>query len=105
MNPVACLCAYDLFAGRAVRRLGGLPSALPYRSARVPLAAGITSAEGRVDYVRVKVENGAAAPLAGGASNLSGAVIADGFALVPADRATLAAGEEIDVWFYDVRNS
>src|SRR5205814_176455 len=35
-NPVSCLCAYDLFAGRAVRRLGGRPPGLPYRSATLP---------------------------------------------------------------------
>ncbi|HEX4609889.1 MAG TPA: molybdopterin molybdotransferase MoeA [Urbifossiella sp.] len=100
-NPVSCLCAYDLFAGRAIRRLGGRPADLPYRSAILPLAAGIVSAVGRVDYVRVAVANGAATPLAGGASNLSGAVVADGFTLVPADRADLAAGEPVRVWRYD----
>src|SRR5205814_8985779 len=30
-NPVSCLCAYDLFAGPAVRKPGGRPTALPYR--------------------------------------------------------------------------
>jgi molybdopterin molybdotransferase len=100
-NPVSCLCAYDLFAGRTVRRLGGRPTALPYRSAVLPLGAAVPSAAGRVDYLRVKVEQGAALPLAGGASNLSGAVVADGFALVPADRTELAAGEPVEVWFYD----
>ena len=100
-NPVSCLCAYDLFAGRAVRRLGGRSAALPYRSAVLPLAAAVASAAGRVDYLRVKVEQGAAVPLAGGASNLSGAVVADGFTLVPAGRTELAAGEPVEVWFYD----
>ncbi|MFO0797220.1 MAG: gephyrin-like molybdotransferase Glp [Gemmataceae bacterium] len=100
-NPVSCLCAYDLFAGRAVRRLGGRRAALPYRSAVMPLASAVASAVGRVDYVRVRVEGGAAAPLGGGASNLSGAVIADGFALVPAERAEMEAGEGVEVWFYD----
>jgi molybdopterin biosynthesis enzyme len=28
-------------------------------------------------------------------------VIADGFALVPVERAELAAGEPVEVWFYD----
>ncbi|QDU22481.1 Molybdopterin molybdenumtransferase [Urbifossiella limnaea] len=100
-NPVSCLCAYDLFAGRAVRRLGGRPVALPYRSAVLPLAAAVASAVGRVDYVRVRVEGGGAVPLGGGASNLSGAVVADGFALVPAAREEMAAGEAVEVWFYD----
>ena len=33
-NPVSCLCAYDLFGGRIVRRLGGRPVDWPYRSVR-----------------------------------------------------------------------
>ncbi len=100
-NPVSNLCAYDLFAGRTLRQLGGRSRELPYRSARLPLGATLDSAVGRTDYVRVKVENGIALPLAGGASNLSGAVIADGFTLVPAECAEVAAGEVVEVWFYD----
>jgi molybdopterin molybdotransferase len=100
-NPVSCLCAYDLFAGRAVRRLGGRPVELPYRSVRAPLAAPVTSAAGRVDYVRVMLADGSARPLSGGASNLSGAVVADGFTLVPADRTELPAGEVVEVWRYE----
>ena len=101
-NPVACLCAYDLFAGRVVRRLGGRSWALPYRKEAIPLARGITSAAGRVDYVRVKVEGGEAVPLAAGAaSSLSTAVAADGFVLAPRDRVVVTAGEAVDVWLYD----
>src|SRR5437899_6736321 len=37
-NPVSCLCAYDLFASRAVRRLGGRSVELPYRSSVLPLS-------------------------------------------------------------------
>ena len=33
-NPVSSLCAYDFFAGRAIRALGGRPAAWPYRSVR-----------------------------------------------------------------------
>ena len=62
-NPVSCLCAYDLFAGRAVRRLGGR-SPEPYRSELLPLAAKIASAVGRVDYARVRIVDGRAEPLA-----------------------------------------
>ena len=101
-NPVACLCAYDLFAGRAVRCLGGRAWELPYLSATLPLAGKVASAVGRVDYVRVKVDGGAVVPLAtGGASNLSTAVAADGFVLVPPDRDALAPGESVTVWLYD----
>jgi molybdopterin molybdotransferase len=101
-NPVSCLCAYDLFAGRAVRRLGGRAWELPYRTLTLPLAGVIASAVGRVDYVRVKMEGNAVLPLVtGGASNLSTAVAADGFVLVPRDRDQLAPGESVTVWLYD----
>lgn len=101
-NPVACLCAYDLFAGRAVRRLGGHAAELPYRKVTLPVVAAITSATGRVDYVRVtRDERGVSAVAHGGASNLSGTVTAAGFVLVPADRDALAPGEPADVWLYD----
>src|SRR5438105_3602830 len=62
-NPVSCLCAYDLFAGRAVRRLGGRPAELPYRTESLPLARKIPSVPGRVDYVRVRLCDGRAEPL------------------------------------------
>lgn len=101
-NPVSCLCAYDLFAGRVVRRLGGRSWELPYRRASLPLAAGLASAVGRVDYARVKVEGGRVVPLAaGGASALSTTVSADGFVLIDRGRESLAVGEAVDVWLYD----
>jgi molybdopterin molybdotransferase len=101
-NPVSCLCAYDLFAGPAVRRLGGRSLALPYRSVRLPLARKIVSAVGRVDYVRVQVIDNQVEPLAtSGASILSSTTRADGFVLVPRDSEGQAAGEEVAVYLYD----
>lgn len=35
-NPVSCLCAYDFFAGRAIRLLGGRPADWPYPRTRAP---------------------------------------------------------------------
>jgi molybdopterin molybdotransferase len=101
-NPVSCLCAYDLFAGRAVRILAGLPPGLPYRTAQGVLARKIVSAVGRVDYVRVRVAGHQVEPLAtSGASILSSTTRADGFVLVPRDSEGQAAGEEVQVYFYD----
>src|SRR5262249_35198710 len=42
-NPVSCLCAYDLFAGHAVRRLGGGLSDLPYPRKKLPLGQQVQS--------------------------------------------------------------
>jgi molybdopterin molybdotransferase len=101
-NPVSCLCAYDLFAGRALRRLGGRPPEMPYRTQAVPLAAKIASAVGRVDYVRVRLRDGLAESLAvSGASMLSTTTGADGFVLVPADSEGYPPGAVVSVYRYD----
>jgi molybdopterin molybdotransferase len=111
-NPVSCLCAYDLFAGRAIRKLGGRSPELPYRTVSFPLAGKISSAVGRVDYVRVRVRPPVAnapgspgavvEPLAvSGASMLSTTTVADGFVLVPADSEGYPAGAAVTVYLYD----
>lgn len=103
-NPVSCLCAYDLFAGLAIRRLGGRPMDLPYRSTNLPLATKLVSAVGRVDYVRVEISDGRVEPLATtGASILSSTTRADGFVLVPRDSEGHAPGEMVRVYFYDAQ--
>ncbi|HLJ95905.1 MAG TPA: gephyrin-like molybdotransferase Glp [Gemmataceae bacterium] len=101
-NPVSCLCAYDFFAGPALRRLGGGSMDWPYRSCRLPLARKIISAVGRVDYVRVRIRDGQLEPLAtSGASILSSTTRADGFVLVPRDSEGVGAGQEVQVFLYD----
>jgi molybdopterin molybdotransferase len=100
-NPVSCLCAYDFFAGRAIRALGGRSKAWPYHAVRARLARKISSAIGRLDYARVRVADGAVEPLAvSGASVLSSTTRADGFVIVPADSEGFASGAEVDVWLY-----
>src|SRR5262245_51848994 len=101
-NPVACLCAYDLFAGGAVRRLGGRSDELPYRIVERPVAGAIKSIVGRVEYVRVMDGPDGVCPVsATGASMLSSTVIADGFVLVPPDRDGFSVGERVAVYRYD----
>jgi molybdopterin molybdotransferase len=101
-NPVSCLCAYDLFAGRAIRRLGGRSLELPYRSSLLPLVRKIASAIGRVDYVRVLIRDGEVEPIAtGGASLLSSTTRADGFVLIPRNSEGHGVGERVRVYLYD----
>ena len=100
-NPVSALCAYDFFAGRAIRALGGRAKEWPYRSVRAPLARKISSPIGRLDYARVRLEDGRVEPLAvTGASVLSSTTRADGFVIVSDDSEGYAAGSEVDVWLY-----
>lgn len=104
-NPVSCLAAYDFFVGLAVRRLEGRPDAWPYRQARFPLRDRISSQIGRVDYARVKIEDGQAVLLAtSGASMLSSTTQADGFVVVEQDSEGFAAGDTVAVWLYDETN-
>jgi molybdopterin molybdotransferase len=101
-NPVSSLCAYDFFAGRAVRALGGGSKEWPYRSVRSTLARKISSPVGRLDYARVTIASGRVEPLSvGGASLLSSATRADGFVVVPDDSEGYPAGAEVTVWLYD----
>jgi molybdopterin molybdotransferase len=101
-NPVSCLCAYDLFAGPAIRQLGGRSMDLPYRTATLPLTRKIASAVGRVDYVRVLVRESQVEPLAtSGAAILSSTTRADGFVLVPAGSEGHPAGDRVQVFLYD----
>jgi molybdopterin molybdotransferase len=101
-NPVSCLCAYDFFAGRAIRGLAGRNLDWPYLRALGKLTRKISSEIGRLDYARVNVLDGAITPLAiGGASILTSTTRADGFLLIPADLEGYAAGAEVQVFLYD----
>jgi molybdopterin molybdotransferase len=101
-NPVSCLCAYDFFAGRAIRSLGGRPRDWPYRQCRRRLRYKLVSVVGRVDYARVRVVDGEVEPLAiSGASILSSTTRADGFVVIPEDSEGYAAGTEVDLYLYD----
>ena len=100
-NPVSCLCAYDFFAGRAIRVLGGRGAEWPYTEVTRPLRRKLVSVVGRVDYARVQFLDGEIEPLAiGGASVLSSTTRADGFVVVPADSEGFPAGSQVTVHCY-----
>ena len=100
-NPVSSLCAYDFFAGRAIRALGGRSKEWPYRATHGILTRKISSPIGRLDYARVKIADGLVEPLAiAGASLLSSTTRADGFVIVGDDSEGFAAGAEVKVWLY-----
>jgi molybdopterin molybdotransferase len=100
-NPVSSLCAYDFFAGRAIRALGGHGKAWPYRAIRGTLNRKISSPIGRLDYARVRIMDGLVEPIAiAGASLLSSTTRADGFVIVGDDSEGFAAGAEVEVFLY-----
>lgn len=101
-NPVSCLCAYDFFAGRAIRALGGRNRDWPYRRVVGRLARKISSEIGRLDYARATFDAGAITPLAiGGASILSSTTRADGFLVIPSNLEGYPAGAEVEMFLYD----
>lgn len=101
-NPVSCLCAYDFFAGRAIRELGGRSPDFPHRRVRARLARKLVSIVGRVDYARVQMDGECVEPLAtSGAAILSSTTRADGFVIVPADSEGYPADAEVEVLLYE----
>ena len=101
-NPVSCLCAYDFFAGRAIRALGGRCREWPYRRRILPLRRKLVSTVGRVDYARVLLVDQEVEPLAiSGASNLSSTTRADGFVVIPGDSEGYPGGAAVKVYLYD----
>lgn len=100
-NPVSCLCAGDLFAGRALRRMLGGAGEWPYARQLLELGAPVTSAAGRLDYVRVRREGDRVFPLAAsGAAMLGTAVRADGFIWIPEHLEQCLAGEAVEYFAY-----
>ena len=101
-NPVSCLCAYDFFAGRAIRTAAGFDPGLPYARITRPLRRKLISVVGRMDYARVAIVEGGVEPIAiSGASVLSSTIRADGFVIIPGDSEGHCAGTQVEVFLYD----
>jgi len=101
-NPVACLWGYDLFAGRAVRRLGGRTADWPYRQVSAVLACDLVSPVGRLDFVRIHLREGQVEPVPmSGASVLSSTTRADGFVIISPESPGHAIGTHVDVFLYN----
>lgn len=101
-NPVSCLCAYEFFAGRAIRIFGGRQPNWPHRTREGIVSRKIVSAIGRVDYCRVRFVENQVEPLAlSGASILSSTTRADGFVIVPAASEGHGPGSTVTVYLYE----
>lgn len=100
-NPVSCLSSYDFFAGRLVRRTSHGDPSWPYTRTEAPLARKLSSGIGRVDYVRIRLEEGRVVPtMSRGASILSSTTEADGFVVVPPDLEGWPEGATVTLWRY-----
>lgn len=102
-NPVACLCAYDFFAGRFIRHGSGDKRNWPYHSVHKKLKQKLPSMLGRTDYARVCLtdDETVEAIAISGAAILTSTTKADGFVIVPANSEGYAADTEVEVFLYD----
>jgi molybdopterin molybdotransferase len=101
--PASCLWAYELFAGRAIRRLGGRAAEIPYRSCERIAARKIVSSLGTTEICPVRFGEGdAIEPLPSFAeTGLMAAVGADGFVIVPQGSEGSAQGARMTAYLYD----
>ncbi len=102
--PAACFWAYELIAGRVVRRRGGRDPGLPYATRRLRTTRKIVSGLGLTEVVPVRFDASQATvlPLPGGrAPRLRTAAAADGFTLMPANSEGAPAGSLVTVWLFD----
>ena len=100
-EPLACLAAYELFAGRLIRRLGGRHPGLPHPVVEAELARKLVSAVGLVDVVQVRLAHGRAEPQGSPESGLLSAAGAAGFVLVPAACEGYAPGARVALHLYE----
>jgi len=101
-KPLDCLCAYDLFAGRLIRRLSGHAPGLPYCVRQANVKRKIVSSVGTVELCRVLLIAGDALPLGSAESGgLASVARADGFIVIPATLEGYAPGATVDVYTYD----
>jgi molybdopterin molybdotransferase len=103
--PAACLLSYELFAGRAIRRLGGRDAGLPYRSRMVTTARKIVSSIGETEICPVRLRSdGRIEPIVSFAEiGLMAAIQADGFVIIPEASEGYPSGASVAAYLYDER--
>lgn len=100
-NPVSSLITFEMFVRPALLKMMGHPK--PDKSlVKATLAESIRKKAGKVNFfrVRIAVENGEYVARTSGDQNtgiLRTMVLADGIAVLPAERTVFEAGEKVDV--------
>ena len=102
-EPMACLAAYELLGGQAVRRLAGRNPGLPHVTWQAVTARKLVSEIGCADLYRVRLTGaGEVEPVASPAVPGLGALLrADGFVLIPPDSEGIPAGFPVTLRRYD----
>jgi molybdopterin molybdotransferase len=104
-TPAACLWAYELLAGQAIRRLAGLDPGLPFPTQTLRTARKIVSEIGTLDVCPVRCTgHGTVEPVVSFAeAGLAAAAHADGFVLVPEASEGYPEGAPVTVYLYPER--
>jgi molybdopterin molybdotransferase len=98
-DPLACWCAYELLAGRLIRKMAGLNPDLPFVARQLKVGRKIVSAIGLVDLCRVRLVNDTIEPIGSPESGgLASVVEADGFVIVSAPLEGYAPGDCVTVY-------
>jgi molybdopterin molybdotransferase len=100
-NPVSSLITFEVFVRPAIRKMTG--NACPVKpTVKATLAEGLKKKSGKTQFFRVTIgpgEEGFVARTSGDQNTgiLRSLVMADGIAVLPAERTAFAAGEKVDV--------
>lgn len=101
-HPVSCLTIFRLFVERTIARWMG--TALQAREVEARLGANVASAAGREDYIGVRISSrdGAvwADPVFSKSALISGLVLSDGVARIPAEVEGVGKGEIVTVTLF-----
>jgi molybdopterin molybdotransferase len=99
-TPSSCLIAYELFAGRAIRRLGGFDARLPDKLRSFTAARKIVSPIGFAQICPVRLlGNDRVEPVTSfDEAGLFAATMADGFVIVPEGSEGFAQGATVEVY-------
>ena len=102
-TPLACLLAYEVLAGRAIRRLGGRNPELPYFCREMTAARKIVSEISMMELrpVRCLTANSVEPIAAIAEAGLRAVAEADGFVLVPEKSEGYPQGAAVIVHLYD----
>lgn len=100
-NPVSSLITFEVFVRPALRKMAGFPDPVK-RPVKATLAEAAEKKPGKTNFLRVMVERGEEGYIARTAGDqntgiLRTLVLADGIAVLPRERTTFAAGEQVDV--------
>jgi molybdopterin molybdotransferase len=106
-TPVACLWAYELLTGRAIRQLGRLDPSLPFPSRIMTTGRKIVSEVGMTEVCPVRrVDEDTIEPMASfGEAGLGAATQADGFVILPEGSEGYVQGASVLVYLYDEASS